>query len=295
MTTPPPDANLPLQFDALPTFDEPATMLIALSGWMDGGEVSTGTVSRIVDELNAEPFAEIDPDPFYIFNFPGSMEISAMFRPHITVEDGQLTEIDLPTNVFYACEARRLVLFVGHEPNLRWPTFGRCVFEVAERCDVQRILFVGSYAGAVPHTREPRLYCSASTAALRNELRQYDVRPTDYEGPGSFTTFLLSRSAERGVAMASLVAEIPAYIQGRNPVSIESVTRRLATILGLPTDLAELRTASTEWEAKVSDAVEENDELADKIRELEEAYDQDLVDLQTARGLLDGDSIDPSA
>jgi len=295
MTTPPPDANLPLHFDASPTFDAPATMLIALSGWMDGGEVSTGTVSRIVDELDAEPLATIDPDTFYIFNFPGSMEISAMFRPHISVEAGQLREIELPTNRFYACEPRNLVMFVGHEPNLRWPTFSRCIFEVAERCGVARMLFVGSYAGAVPHTREPRLFCSASTAALRDELKQYDVRTTDYEGPGSFATYLLSDSTERSIAMASLVAEIPAYIQGRNPVSIESVTRRLATILGLPTDLAELRTASTEWEAKVSDAVEENDELADKIRELEEAYDQDLVDLQTARGLLDGDSIDPSA
>jgi len=295
MTQPPHVSPEVLQFDDPPRFTAPATMLVALSGWMDGGEVSTGTVSRIVDELNAEPLATIDPDTFYIFNFPGSMEISAMFRPHITVEDGAVKEIELPTNRFYACPPRNLAMFVGHEPNLRWPTFGRCIFEAAERCSVERMLFVGSYAGAVPHTREPRLFCSASTSALRDELKQYDVRATDYQGPGSFATYLLSESTERGIAMASLVAEIPAYIQGRNPVSIESVTRRLATILGLPTDLAELRTASTEWEAKVSEAVEENDELADKIRELEEAYDQDLVDVQTARGLLDGDSIDPSA
>jgi len=286
--------------DALRFTDEidvsgPTTMLIALSGWMDGGEVSTGTIIRIVDQLNAEPFAEIDPDPFYIFNFPGSMEISAMFRPHITIDTGQLTGMDLPSNVFYASEDRKLVMFVGAEPNLRWPSFGQCVLAVARRCEVKRILFVGSYAGAVPHTREPRLFCTASDDALRNALSQYDVRTTDYEGPGSFTTYLLSRAEEHGIAMASLVAEIPAYIQGRNPVSIESVTRRLATILDLPTDLAELRSASTEWEAKVSEAVEENDELADKIRELEEAYDQDLVDSQIAQGLLDGDSIDPSA
>lgn len=270
-------------------------MLMALTGWMDGGEVSTGTVSRIVDDLNAEPFATLDPDPFYIFNFPGSMEINAMFRPHITVEAGRLEAIEMPHNTFYFDEKRNLVLFVGHEPNLRWPSFAEAIFQMVAIMGVERALFVGSYAGAVPHTREPRLFCAASDDGLREELKQYDVREVDYQGPGSFTTYLLSQAIERELAMASLVAEIPAYIQGRNPVSIESVTRRLATILGLPTDLSELRSASTDWEAKVSEAVEENDELADKIRELEEAYDQDLVDVQTARGLLDGDSIDPSA
>ena len=37
--------------------------------------------------------------------------------------------------------------------------------------------------------------------------------------------------------MTSLVAEIPGYLQGRNPMSIEAVTRRLAKILQLPLDL----------------------------------------------------------
>ena len=278
-----------------PETDGPTTLLLALSGWMDGGEVSTGTVERIVDELNADLFAVIDPDRFSIFNFPGTMEFAAMFRPHATIDDGRLTRLDMPANRFYISAKHRLVLFVGHEPNLQWRGFGDAIFAVAREVSVSRVLFVGSYAGAVPHTREPRLYCTASDDGLREALKQYDVRTSSYDGPGSFITYLLSQARERGVSMASLVAEIPAYIEGRNPVCIESVTRRLATILGLPTDLAELRTASTEWEARVSDAVEENDELADKIRELEEAYDEDLVDTQTARGLLDGDSIDPTS
>ena len=39
--------------------------------------------------------------------------------------------------------------------------------------------------------------------------------------------------------MAALVAEIPAYVQGRNPKCIEAVTRRLAGILGLQVRLDE--------------------------------------------------------
>ena len=36
-----------------------------------------------------------------------------------------------------------------------------------------------------------------------------------------------------GLEMVSLVAEIPGYLQGRNPMCIEAVTRRLAKILRL--------------------------------------------------------------
>ena len=54
---------------------------MAFSGWMDGGDVSTGTVRRMVELLDAEYVAEIDPEPFYIYNFPGTMEVAAMFRP----------------------------------------------------------------------------------------------------------------------------------------------------------------------------------------------------------------------
>ena len=65
--------------------------------------------------------------------------------------------------------------------------------------------------------------------------------------------------------MASLVAEIPSYLQGTNLLSIEAVTRRLAKILKLSLDLDSLRAASTEWELQVSSAVEENEDLAGNL------------------------------
>jgi hypothetical protein len=73
------------------------------------------------------------------------------------------------------------------------------------------------------------------------------------------------------------VAEIPSYLQGTNPLSIEAVTRRLAKILQLPLELAELRAASTQWELQVTAAVEENAEMAKTVRDLEEAYDNELL------------------
>lgn len=258
---------------------ERATLVLAFSGWMDGGDVSIGTVKRLVELLGAERMAEIDPEPFYIYNFPGSMDMASLFRPHIEIEDGLIRSIDMPTNTFYCHEAGDLVLFIGKEPNLRWRSFGQCIFHLVKKSGIRRILFVGSFGGSVPHTRQPRLYVTCSDAGLLPEMEKYGVRRSGYEGPGSFTSYLMTQAPTVGLEMASLVAEIPGYLQGTNPVSIEAVTRRLAQILKLQLKLDSLRTASTAWELQVSSAVEKNKELAEQVRKLEEAYDNDLLEL----------------
>ena len=265
-----------LRFHQRPALHE-TTLVLAFDGWMDGGSVSTGTVQRLVDLLEARPLAEIEPDTFYLYNFPGPMELAALFRPNVEIEDGLIKAIEMPSAQFFVHEAANLVLFLGKEPNLRWPTFADCMLEALGSVGVRRILFVGSFGGSVPHTREPRLHVTCSHADMLPDMEPYAVRRSAYEGPGSFSSYLMTRVEEVGVRMATLAAEIPGYLQGPNPVCIEAITRRLAKILRLPLDLAPLRTASTEWELAVTAAIEKDEEMAEKVREMEEAYDNDLL------------------
>ena len=257
-----------------------ARLVLGFSGWMDGGEVSTGTIQTLVRKLNAKLLAQIDPEDFYILNFPGSMEVSALFRPHIKIEDGLLTSYEGPTNAFYHSQAHRLILFVGKEPNLKWAEYARCLFAVVERFDVSAIYFIGSVAGLVPHTREPRLYSTVSSEQLKEGLERLGVRFSNYEGPGSFSTYLLRLCAQRSLPMATLVAEIPAYVQGRNFRCIEAVTRRLAAILGINIQLEDLRRLGDQLEERLSEVIKEHPELAERIHELERDYDNEVFDTQ---------------
>ena len=253
------------------------TLVMGFSGWMDGGDVSTGTVERLVELLAAHEIAQIDGEPFYIYNFPGSMEITALFRPHIKIDDGRIEAMDMPRNTFYCHPDGNLALFLGKEPNMHWRLYGDALFAFAKAAGIRRLLFVGSFGGSVPHTRQSRLYVTCSSDELLEEMEAYGVKRTGYEGPGSFTSYLLTRAPEVELEMTLLVAEIPGYLQGPNPVSIEAVTRRLAQILKLPLDLDSLRSASTQWELQVSSAVEEDDDFAAKVRELEQEYDNELI------------------
>lgn len=265
-----------LRFLHRPALQE-ATLVLGFDGWMDGGDVSTGTVQRLIDLLEARPIAEIEPESFYIYNFPGSMELAALFRPRIEIEEGLIKTIELPAATFFAHEAANLLLFLGKEPNLRWPAFAECFLEVIRVLEVRRLLFIGSFGGSVPHTRQPRLHVTCSDAEMLPEMEPYALRRSAYQGPGSFSSYLMTRMPEEGVRMATLAAEIPGYLQGPNPVCIEAVTRRLAKILRLPLDLAPLRAASTEWELAVTAAIEKDEDMAVKVREMEEAYDNDLL------------------
>jgi len=260
-----------------PTVLENGTLLLALTGWMDGGSVSTGTVQHLMQGRKLMHVADLNPAGFYIENFPGTMEVSALFRPHVKYSGGVIESFNLADNKFLVDQNANLAFFLGKEPNLNWPAFSDAIFEMVHRMKITRIVFVGSFGGAVPHTREPRLYGSVSERSLLPVLAQHQLRPTEYEGPASFASYLLSRSPGQKIQMISLACEIPGYLQGPNPNSIGAVTRRVARILSVQTDLSELRQAADSWEEQVTQAVDADEDLAKTVKKLEEDYDNELV------------------
>lgn len=255
-----------------PQFEE-SRMVIGFSGWMDGGEVSTGTVSHLIDKYDAQSFAEIRPDDFYVYNFPGSMEVSAMFRPHVVIEEGIIRSVEEPANRFHYDERDRLILFEGREPNMRWRDFAECVLEVVESCNVKMICFVGSVSSLVPHTRAPFFYSSVSEEALLPVIEELGLNPANYEGPASFVTYLNKVVGQRGVQMISAVAGIPAYVQGRNDRCIEVVTKKLVDVLDLRIDTDDLEARAIRFEDKLASVVRKRPDLAQHIQKLEQAYD----------------------
>ncbi len=124
-----------------PNFNSPR-LLLSFSGWMDGGEVSTGTVKCVIDKLGAQRFAGVEPEGFYIYSFPGSMEITALFRPHTKIKDGLIKSYEIPANAFFYSEQNDLILFSGKEPNLQWEEFAECIFSLCEQFSVKMIYSV---------------------------------------------------------------------------------------------------------------------------------------------------------
>lgn len=255
-------------------------MLFGLSGWMDSGEVSTGTVKCFIEALGAEKIAEIMPEGFYIENFPGTMDFSAMFRPYTKIEGGLITKLEWPKNLFFCDPKNNLILFTGREPNFGWKEFSQCIFSVCTEFGIEEIYFVGSVAGLIPHTREPLYSCSVSDEQFKQTFKKYGMRFSDYEGPASIVTYLTAEASRYDISMVSLVATVPAYVQGNNPICIESVIRHISTLLGVHIDMKKLRSTSEEFEKRLSEVVDSQPDLAGHIRRMEENYDNEIFDDQ---------------
>ncbi len=249
-------------------------MILGFTGWMDGGEVSTGTVDYFAAKFEAAKIAEIDPSPFYIYNFPGSMEVAALFRPQVEIRDGLIVDFSEPASQFYCSATHRLVLFAGREPNLAWREYAEALFALASQMRVRHMYFVGSVAGTVPHTRDPRVYVSVSDKEMMTAMRRHGLQPSNYEGPGSFITYLTTLARDRGIEMASIVVETPAYVQGRNIRCVETVIRKLVAVADIPLDYSDLTAASREFVERLNEIVEARPDLAELIHRMEEDYDQ---------------------
>jgi proteasome assembly chaperone (PAC2) family protein len=128
----------------------------------------------------------------------------------------------------------------------------------------------------VPHTRDPMLFCSVSDAQMKPRFESYGMKFSDYEGPASIITFLTTRAKEQDVEMASIVASVPAYVQGANPKCIVATTRRIAGIFGIRVDLDDLQASADEFEKKLTEVVQEQPELAENIVKLEQDYDNEI-------------------
>jgi predicted ATP-grasp superfamily ATP-dependent carboligase len=152
------------------------------------------------------------------------------------------------------------------------------VFDVCRQLRVSNIYFIGSVAGIIPHTRESRITYSSSDEKLKNLLEKLGISPVNYQGPAHIVTSLMVRAVREKMSMITLVAEIPAYVDGYNPRCVETTVKCMAQLADLQIEIDDLRRASASFEKKLGDLVETQPTLAEKVKKLEEDYDRQAFD-----------------
>jgi len=89
---------------------------------------------------------------------------------------------------------------------------------------------------------------------------------------------ILSAMGKELPETTNFVAEIPIYVETKNPKGVEAVIRRLVRLLNIDIDLTDLDRTSSELEKNMSQAVAKYPELTKQIKKLEENYDKELFD-----------------
>jgi PAC2 family len=266
--------------------------IAGFEGWNDAGEAASGVVNHLGIAWQATPIGAIDPEDFYDFQ---------VNRPVVEIEDGRTQRLIWPTTRLSVarasepCEAggppdmdaapptglsRDLVLVHGIEPNMRWRAFSEELMQGLESLGVELIILLGALLADAPHTRPVPVSLGSSNAELGTEI---GVGLVDYKGPTGIVGVLQHTCTAAGIPTVSLWAQVPHYVaQPPSPKATLALLRGVEEILDVPLPLADLPEEARAWERGVDELAQQDSEVADYVRTLEEA--KDAMDLPEASG-----------
>jgi predicted ATP-grasp superfamily ATP-dependent carboligase len=200
------------------------------------------------------------------------------------VSEGRTEQLVWPTTRLMLARPpgfrRDLILVHGIEPNMRWRGFNAELVSAFTELGVELVILLGALLADSPHTRPVPVTAAASDSDLAAELH---VEPVDYKGPTGIVGVLQQACSAAGIRSVSLWAAVPHYVaQPPSPKATLALLRGVEDILDISLPLADPPDEARAWERGVDELAEQDAEVADYVRTLEEA--KDATDLPEASG-----------
>ena len=263
-----------IELDGIGKLTSPV-IIAAFEGWNDAGEAASGVINHLSLAWQATPVGAIDPEDYYDFQ---------VTRPVTEVAEGKTERLIWPTTRLLAAKQevsdRDLVLVHGIEPNMRWRGFCSELVTCFSELGIELVVLLGALLADSPHTRPVPVAAAASDPALAADLR---AEPVDYKGPTGIVGVLQHACVDAGIPAVSLWASVPHYVaQPPCPKATLALIRGVEDVLDVSLPLADLPQEARAWERGVDELAEQDTEVADYVRTLEEA--KDATDLPEASG-----------
>ena len=269
-----------IELDGLGKLDLPAkptspALIAAFEGWNDAGEAASGVINHLGIAWQATPIGAVDPEEFYDFQ---------VTRPVLEVADGRTDRLVWPTTRLSLAQpeglGRDLILVHGIEPNMRWRAFCDELVSAFTELDVELVILLGALLADSPHTRPVQVTAAATDTVLAAQLH---VEPVDYKGPTGMVGVLQHACAAAGIPSVSLWAAVPHYVaQAPSPKATLALLRGVEDVLDTTLPLADLPEEARAWERGVDELAEQDTEVAEYVKTLEDA--KDATELPEASG-----------
>ena len=262
------------QLSSVPPLRDPV-MVAAFEGWNDAGEAASGAVAHLGRVWDATPLTEMDPEDYHDFQ---------VNRPMVQLDEAGRRTVTWPTTRLSWARppgaARDVVLVSGIEPSMRWRAYVAELLGYAEQLGVSTLVTLGALLADVPHTRPIPVTTTSDDEGL---MRRLALEPSTYQGPTGIVGVLHESANKAGVPGLSLWAAVPHYVaQAPSPKASLALLRRVEELLDVTVPLEELPEDARAWEHGVDELAEEDTEIAEYVRQLEEA--KDTADLPEASG-----------
>lgn len=212
---------------------------ILVEGLPGIGYVGKLAVDHLVEELDAEKFAEI---------------VSPYFPHHVTVDsDGVLDLVKI--NFYHAqIEGEDLVIVAGDvqatSSEGHYEVTNK-LLDIAEELEVTDIFTLGGYATGKHPGSEPKVVGASNDESILEKYREHDIDVEEGSGPIlGVSGLLLGLGQDRDIKGSALLGETHGLLVDHR--SAQEVLQALSDILGFEVDMSELEERAKKTEEIIS-------------------------------------------
>ena len=250
-------------------------LVAAFEGWNDAADAASGVVDHLLSVWDSTLVAVMDPEDFYDFQMNRPLiETDERGHRRITWPSTQLSVVSPPGSL------RDVILLRGIEPNMRWRQFCAELLAAAEELEVSMVVAFGALLADSPHTRPIPITGSSTEPEIEDRM---GLEPSHYEGPTGIVGVFQDACVRADMPVVSFWAAVPHYVaQPPCPKATLALLGHLEDLLEIPIPLGDLQEESRAWERGVTELADEDAEIGEYVRALEES--RDTADLPEASG-----------
>ncbi|WP_232676900.1 PAC2 family protein [Nocardioides sp. R-C-SC26] len=250
-------------------------VIAAFEGWNDAADAASSVVDHLIEVWDARIVAALDPEDFYDFQ---------VNRPMVGLDENGHRRLTWPTTRIAIAQPphldRDVILIRGIEPSMRWRQFCAELLATCDDLGAELVITLGALLADTPHTRPIPVNGTATEPDLVDRLA---LEPSTYEGPTGIVGVLQDACVRVDMPAVSYWAAVPHYVaQPPCPKATLALLQQLEELLETTIPLGDLPEDARAWERGVDELAQEDEDIADYVRSLEEA--RDTTDLPEASG-----------
>ena len=263
-----------IEIEGAPDLVDPL-VIAAFEGWNDAADAASSVVDHLMDVWQARVVGAIDPEEFYDFQ---------VNRPLVGTDDNGHRRLTWPSTQIAVASPpdldRDIILVRGIEPNMRWRQFCAELLAACDDLGGELVVTLGALLADSPHTRPIPVTGTATEPELVDRLK---LEESIYEGPTGILGVFQDACARLDIPAVSYWAAVPHYVaQPPCPKATLALLGQLEELLEVSIPLGELPELAKAWERGVGELAEEDEDVADYVRSLEET--RDTAELPEASG-----------
>jgi len=251
--------------DVLPELEK-SLLVVMLSGWIDASAASASAMEILIAETAAKPLLTFDADTFIDYRAR---------RPTMELRDGVNTKLTWSAPELLLgndSNGKPVLLLTGPEPDNRWQKFTEIVSQLAVALDVRRMLGIGAYPIATPHTRAVQVSCSSPS---REIVATLPYIKSSVDVPAGMEAALEHALASRSIGAIGLWAQVPHYVAAMAyPAASAALLEAVCESGDIVIDTSNVRQQAALQRERLDQLVLANPEHSSMLTQLELAFDQ---------------------